>query len=86
MAWLSPVRLLIRNSAAASPMLIPLRLTENGLQRCPDTASSAEKPLSVSLHKLSTPPHTTASHNPRSSRRWALINARALEVQAVEIT
>ncbi|MNG00496.1 hypothetical protein D3C84_834340 [compost metagenome] len=83
---LSPATLVIRKSTAASPMLMPLRLTENGLQRCSDTASNAEKPLRVSLHKLSTPPHNTASHRPRSSRRWALISARALEVQAVEIT
>ncbi|MCY1451503.1 hypothetical protein D9M71_683730 [compost metagenome] len=67
-------------------MLMPLRFTENGLQRCSETASSAEKPLSVSLHKVSTPPHSTASHMPRSNRRWALIKARALEVQAVEMT
>ncbi|MNI85931.1 hypothetical protein D3C73_1429720 [compost metagenome] len=67
-------------------MLIPSRFTEKGLQRCSETASSAEKPLSVSLHRVSTPPHNTASHMPRSNRRCALINARALEVQAVEIT
>ncbi|MNT74769.1 hypothetical protein D3C72_2136150 [compost metagenome] len=84
--WVSPGCLLIRNSTAASPILMPLRFTENGLQRCPDTASSAEKPLRVSLHRVSTPPHSTTSQMPRSSRRWALINARALEVQAVEIT
>ncbi|MOA19124.1 hypothetical protein D3C78_1394810 [compost metagenome] len=82
----SPGVLLMRNSTAASPMLMPLRFTENGLQRSFDTASSAEKPLRVSLHRLSTPPHSTASHRPRSSRRRALIKARALEVQAVEIT
>ncbi|MNH23450.1 hypothetical protein D3C79_833460 [compost metagenome] len=76
----------IRNSAAASPMLMPLRLTENGLQRSALTASRAVKPLRVSLHRLSTPPQITASHTPRSNRRRALIKARALEVQAVEIT
>ncbi|MOA53668.1 hypothetical protein D3C78_1771620 [compost metagenome] len=49
-------------------------------------ASRAEKPLRVSWHKVSTPPHSTASQMSRSSRRRALINAFALEVQAVEIT
>ncbi|MNJ79622.1 hypothetical protein D3C77_777000 [compost metagenome] len=67
-------------------MLMPLRLTENGLQRCALTASRALKPFRVSLHRLSTPPQITASQTPISSSRRALIKARALEVQAVEMT
>src|SRR5471030_2954331 len=37
----SPALLLIKNSTAASPMLMPLRLAENGLQRCSDTGSTS---------------------------------------------
>ncbi|MNV44554.1 hypothetical protein D3C71_1363190 [compost metagenome] len=80
-----PASRVIRNSAAPSPMLMPLRLTENGLQRAAETDSNALKPATVNRHIESAPPATTASTAPACSRRAADISALALDEQAVEI-
>ena len=74
------------NAAAASPILMPLRLAENGLARPSESTSSEAKPLMVSGERVSTPPQTTASHKPERRSRAALIKARAPDVQAVETT
>jgi hypothetical protein len=77
---------LIRNSAAPSPMLMPLRLALKGLQRAALTDSSALKPATVKAHSVSTPPVSTASHRPMLISRAALAMALALEAQALECT
>jgi hypothetical protein len=76
----------MRNSAAASPMLIPSRLAENGLQRVALTRLSDEKPATVNAHSESTPPVITASARPMPSSRAALAIALAPDAQALECT
>ena len=76
----------IRNSAAPSPMLMPLRLADSGLQRSADTASSAENPAIVKPLNASPPPATTASAWPERSSRAPVAIALAPDEQAVEIT
>jgi len=75
-----------RNSAAPSPILIPLRLRLSGLQRDSLTDSSAAKPATVKVHKESTPPASAASHAPIEISRAALASAFALEAQALACT
>src|SRR5690606_40586216 len=74
-----------RNSAAPSPMLMPLRLREKGLQRCADTDSSALKPPMVKPHSESAPPAITASTMPARSSLAADASAFAPDEHAVEI-
>ena len=76
----------MRNSAAPSPRLMPLRAAESGLQRAALTDSRAEKPATVNPHSVSTPPVTTASHRPIRIRRAALASALALDEHALEWT
>ncbi|VTQ77984.1 Uncharacterised protein [Stenotrophomonas maltophilia] len=73
-----------RNSAAPSPMLMPARCCENGLQRAADTDSSALKPATVKRHSESAPPAITASTMPARSMRAADISALALDEHAVD--
>ena len=75
----------IRKTAAASPMLMPSLSAAKGLATRPDTTSSDAKPLMVSSERLSTPPHSTASHSPSFRSLAALARARAPDVQAVEM-
>ncbi len=76
----------IRNNAAASPRLMPSRLTLMGLHTRSLTAARAPKPATVSRHSVSTPPASTTSAAPASSSRAPLASAWAPEEQAVEIT
>src|SRR5258706_12002818 len=76
----------IKNSAAPSPILIPLRFRLSGLQRVALTESSAANPLTVRAHSVSTPPATIASHAPIWIKRAALASALALDAQALEWT
>ncbi len=75
----------MRNSAAPSPILMPARLTDIGLQRSAEIASSAEKPASVKPDNASTPPAITASTAPARSRRAPVASAFADDEHAVEI-
>ena len=61
--------LVIRNSAAPSPMLMPWRPLSNGWQRVPLRDSRLSKPLIVKPHRLSAPPTITASTSPAASIR-----------------
>src|ERR1043165_7462558 len=78
--------LVIRNRAAPSPILMPLRLRLRGLQHEGLTDSSAAKPATVKEHSVSTPPVSTASQTPMRIKRAPLAIAVALEAQALEWT
>ena len=65
-------------------MLMPLRWAEKGLAMPSESTPSELKPLMVSGDKVSTPPHTTASHSPALNNLAALIKAFAPDVQAVD--
>src|SRR4030095_16673819 len=77
---------LIRNNAAPSPILIPLRFRLRGLHCVALIDSSALNPAPVKPHSESPPPATTASQTPIRIKRAALASAFALDAQALERT
>src|SRR4030095_1994693 len=77
---------LIRNNAAPSPILMPLRFRLSGLHCVSLIDSSALNPATVTENTESTPPARTASQTPIRIKRAALASAFALDAQALERT